>query len=74
MCLAVRDFFDATGRRVGIKAAGGLKTSGDAIRYYAIAREVLGEAWLTPEFFRLGASDLANSLLLAIENKEVFYY
>ncbi len=74
MCLAAQDFHAATGRRVGVKVAGGVATAGDAIRYYAIVQEALGDAWLTPEFFRIGASGLANNLLSTIKGEQVFYF
>jgi deoxyribose-phosphate aldolase len=61
---AVRDFAEATGRAVGVKAAGGIRTSKDAIRYLVLVNETVGEAWLTPERFRIGASTLLNDLLM----------
>jgi deoxyribose-phosphate aldolase len=64
MLEAVRDFFAATGRRVGVKPAGGIRTSKDAISYLVIVNETAGEAWLDPDWFRFGASTLLNDLLL----------
>ncbi len=64
MLEAVRDFEAATGRRVGVKAAGGIRTSKDAIRYLVLVNETVGDAWLTPDLFRFGASTLLNDLLL----------
>jgi deoxyribose-phosphate aldolase len=64
MLEAVRDFRAATGRRVGVKAAGGIRTSKDAIKYLVLVNEVAGPDWLTPEWFRLGASSLLNDLLM----------
>jgi deoxyribose-phosphate aldolase len=64
MLEAVRDFEASTGRRVGVKAAGGIRTSKDAIKYLVLVNETVGEAWLTPGLFRFGASTLLNDLLL----------
>ena len=64
MLAAVRDFHEASGRRVGVKVAGGIRTAKDAIRYLVLVNEVAGPAWLTPELFRIGASSLLNDLLM----------
>ncbi|UFU05599.1 deoxyribose-phosphate aldolase [Ruania halotolerans] len=64
MLEAVRDFLAATGVHVGVKPAGGIRTSKDAIKYLVAVNEVAGEAWLEPEFFRFGASSLLNDVLL----------
>jgi deoxyribose-phosphate aldolase len=64
MLEAVRDFYEATGRRVGVKPAGGIRTSKDAISYLVLVNETAGEAWLHPDWFRFGASTLLNDLLL----------
>ncbi len=61
---AVRDFRDATGRQVGVKPAGGIRTAKDAIRYLVMVNEVAGPDWLDPDWFRFGASSLLNDLLL----------
>jgi len=61
---AVRDFEDAGGRRVGVKVAGGIRASKDAIRYLVMVNETCGEAWLDPDLFRFGASSLLNDLLM----------
>jgi deoxyribose-phosphate aldolase len=74
MCEAIRDYYAKTGRKVGFKAAGGIRSAEDAALYYTIVKEILGEEWLTPELFRIGASALANNLLSAIEGKEVRYF
>jgi deoxyribose-phosphate aldolase len=63
MLEAVRDFAAATGDRRGVKLAGGIRTSKDAVRYLVMVNEVAGEEWLTPSRFRLGASSLLNDLL-----------
>ncbi|MFC5754779.1 deoxyribose-phosphate aldolase [Actinomadura rugatobispora] len=64
MLEAVRDFRAATGRQVGVKPAGGIRTTKDAVRYLVLVKEVAGPDWLTPEWFRLGASSLLNDLLM----------
>jgi deoxyribose-phosphate aldolase len=61
---AVRDFEQTTGRRVGVKVAGGIRTAKDAIRYLVLVNEVAGPGWLTPQLFRIGASTLLNDLLM----------
>jgi deoxyribose-phosphate aldolase len=64
MLAAVRDYAQATGRLVGVKVAGGIRTAKDAIRYLVLVRETAGEQWLTPALFRIGASSLLNDLLM----------
>ncbi|MEP6527307.1 MAG: hypothetical protein ABJA86_09090, partial [Nocardioidaceae bacterium] len=64
MLEAVRDFRAETGRMVGVKPAGGIRTSKDAIKYLVMVNEVAGPDWLTPQWFRLGASSLLNDLLM----------
>jgi deoxyribose-phosphate aldolase len=61
---AVADFAAATGRRVGVKVAGGVRTAKDAVRYLVLVRETAGPEWLTPALFRIGASSLLNDLLM----------
>jgi deoxyribose-phosphate aldolase len=61
---AVADFAAASGRRVGVKVAGGIRTAKDAIRYLVLVRETAGQEWLTPSLFRIGASSLLNDLLM----------
>lgn len=74
MCRAIKEFYAKTGKRIGFKPAGGIVTPADAILYYAIVDTILGEEWLNPELFRLGASRLANNLLTQLENKTVNYF
>lgn len=64
MLHAIRDFDALTNMRIGMKPAGGIKTTKDAIKYLVLVNETLGEQWLTPELFRLGASSLLNDLLM----------
>jgi deoxyribose-phosphate aldolase len=63
MCRAIEVFYAETGIRVGFKPAGGIVTSGDAAIYFNIVRNILGEEWLSPKLFRIGASRLANNIL-----------
>ena len=64
MLEAVRDYFTMTGRRIGVKPAGGIRTSKDAIKQLVLVNETAGPEWLTPELFRIGASALLNDLLM----------
>ena len=64
MLEAVRDFAEATGRRIGMKPAGGIRTTKDAVKYLVMINETTGPDWLTPDLFRFGASGLLNDLLL----------
>ena len=74
MCQAIKDFYTATGRKVGFKAAGGVKTPQDAALYYTIVEQILGEEWLTTDLFRIGASSAANNLLSAIVGAPVNHF
>jgi deoxyribose-phosphate aldolase len=74
MLEAIRDFHDATGIRVGMKPAGGIRTSKDAIKYLLVLNETLGEDWMTPERFRIGASSLLNDVLMQIRWLETGRY
>ncbi len=74
MLEAVRDFQRATGRTIGVKAAGGIRTSKDAIKYLVLVNETVGEQWLTPELFRFGASTLLNDLLLQRQRMATGHY
>jgi deoxyribose-phosphate aldolase len=64
MLEAVRDFAEATGRVVGVKVAGGVRTTKEALRYLVLVNETAGSTWLSPEYFRIGASSLLNDLLM----------
>lgn len=74
MCTAIKEYFEETGNKIGLKPAGGLNTVQDALIYYTIVKEVLGKEWLTNKMFRLGTSRLANLLLSAVQGKEVKYF
>lgn len=69
MCNAVKDYYNETGTKIGVKAAGGIRTASDATKYYTIVKEVLGEEWLNKELFRIGAAGLANNLIAAINQE-----
>ena len=74
MCQAIREFYDETGIQIGFKPAGGINTVMDAITYYTIVKEVLGEKWLTNRWLRLGTSRLANLLLSELEGEEIKFF
>jgi deoxyribose-phosphate aldolase len=74
MLEAVRDFAAAGGRRIGVKPAGGIRTSKDAIRYLVLVNETAGEHWLDPALFRIGASSLLNDLLMQRARMETGRY
>lgn len=74
MCQAIKEYYEKTGIQIGFKPAGGMKTVQDALTYYTIVKEVLGEKWLTNKLFRLGTSSLANKLLSEIEGKEIQFF
>ena len=64
MLEAVRDWFEETGIQIGVKPAGGIKTAKDAIKYLVVVKEIAGEKWLNPDYFRFGASSLLNDVLM----------
>ena len=74
MCEAIKEYYMVTGRKVGFKPAGGINTVHDALVYYTIVKEILGEEWLTNELFRLGTSRLANLLLSEIVGQETKFF
>lgn len=74
MCQCIKEYYEQTGRKVGFKAAGGVRTTEDALNYYAVVKEVLGDEWLNQNLFRLGASSLANAVLSSLEGKEVKFF
>ncbi len=74
MLEAIRDFYLATGRRIGMKPAGGIRTTKQALHLLVMVKETLGDAWLTPELFRIGASTLANDLLLQLVKESTGRY
>ncbi|MCR4810404.1 MAG: deoxyribose-phosphate aldolase [Prevotella sp.] len=74
MCQAIKEYYDETGIMIGFKPAGGLNTVMDALIYYTIVKEVLGEKWLTNKYLRLGTSRLANLLLSEVIGEEVKFF
>ncbi len=74
MCQAIKEYFTKTGIQIGFKPAGGLNSVMDALIYYTIVKEVLGEKWLTNQWFRMGTSRLANLLLSEIVGKETKFF
>lgn len=70
MARCIKEYFEKTGNRVGFKASGGVRSTEDAVKYYTIIKEVLGEEWLTNEYFRIGASSLANNVLASLTGEE----
>ena len=75
MCRCIREYYENTGRKVGFKAAGGVRSADEALLYYAIVKEVLGDEWLNNSLFRIGASSLANNILASmLDEAEVKYF
>jgi deoxyribose-phosphate aldolase len=74
MCEAIRDYARRTGRRAGLKVAGGVRTTKQAMTYLVIMKETLGESWLTPDLFRIGASSLLDDLLMQYEKELTGHY
>ena len=74
MCQAIKEYYDETGIQIGFKPAGGINSVMDAIIYYTIVKEVLGEKWLTNKWLRLGTSRLANMLMSEIEGEQVKFF
>lgn len=74
MCEAIKEYYDQTGIQIGFKPAGGINTVKDAVTYYTIVKEVLGEKWLTNQYLRLGTSRLANLLLSDVLGQEIKFF
>ena len=74
MCEAIKEYYDQTGIQIGFKPAGGINTVQDAVTYFTIVKEVLGEKWLTNQYLRLGTSRLANLLLSEVLGEEVKFF
>ena len=75
MCEAIKEYYEQTGRMVGFKVAGGVATTDEALAYYTVVKEVLGDKWLeTNEYFRIGASRLATNLLGDILGRETKFF
>ncbi len=74
MCKAIKEHYEKTGVKIGLKPAGGISTSKEVFKYYAVVKSILGESWLNNKYFRIGASRLANDLLKEVykfDNKEI---
>jgi deoxyribose-phosphate aldolase len=71
---AAREFFHETGRQVGVKVAGGIRQSKQAIQYLVLVYETLGPEWMTPDLFRIGASTLLNDVLMQIDKERTGRY
>ena len=74
MCQAIKEYYDKTGIQIGFKPAGGINSVMDALIYYTIVKEVLGEKWLTNKWFRLGTSRLANMLLSELKGEQIKFF
>src|SRR6185437_16246839 len=74
MLETIRDHYYATGRKIGMKPAGGVRTAKQALHYLVIVKETLGDAWLTPDLFRFGASALLNDVLMQLEKERTGAY
>lgn len=74
MCHAIKEYYDETGIQIGFKPAGGINSVMDAIIYYTIVKEVLGEKWLTNKWLRLGTSRLANMLLSELKGEQIKFF
>ncbi|EIY54684.1 MULTISPECIES: deoxyribose-phosphate aldolase [Bacteroides] len=74
MCEAIKEYYEKTGNKIGFKPAGGINTVNDALIYYTIVKEILGEEWLNNKLFRLGTSRLANLLLSDIKGEDIKFF
>lgn len=74
MCECIAKYYEATGKKIGFKPAGGISSAADALCYYSIVSSLLGKEWLNKELFRFGVSRVANSLLSAVEQKTVTFF
>ena len=74
MCECIAKYYEATGKKIGFKPAGGISSAADALCYYSIVSSLLGKDWLSKEMFRFGVSRVANSILSAVEQKTVSYF
>ena len=74
MCECIAKYYEATGKKIGFKPAGGISTAADAVCYYRIVETLLGKEWLNKEYFRFGVSRVANSILSTVEQKSVNFF
>ena len=74
MCECIAKYYEATGKKIGFKPAGGISSAADALCYYSIVSSILGKDWLNKDLFRFGVSRVANNILAAVEQKTVAYF
>jgi len=74
MCECIAKYYEATGKKIGFKPAGGISSAADALCYYSIVSSLLGKEWLNKDMFRFGVSRVANSILSAVEQKTISYF
>lgn len=74
MAKCIKEYYGASQKKVGFKASGGVSTAEDALKYYTVIKAVLGDEWLTPELFRIGASRLANNILSVVMEQEITHF
>jgi len=74
MCQCIKEYYEKTGRMVGFKVSGGVSSTDDAVKYYTLVKEILGEEWLNNQYFRIGTSRAANLILSSILGKEVKHF
>ena len=74
MCECIAKYYEATGKKIGFKPAGGISSAADALCYYSIVSTILGKEWLNKDLFRVGVSRVANNLLAAVEQKTVSFF
>lgn len=74
MCQCIKEYYEKTGRKVGFKCSGGVRTTEEALQYYALVKDILGDEWLNQDYFRIGASSLANAVLSDMVGHEVKYF
>ena len=74
MCKCIKEYYDKTGIKIGFKVSGGVSSTEDAVKYYTLVKEILGEEWLNNDYFRIGTSRAANYILSSILGKEVKFF
>lgn len=74
ICHAIKEWYGKTGSKIGYKPAGGISTTEEAVKHFTLVKHILGNEWLNNQWFRFGASRLANQLLSSIEGKEIKYF
>ena len=74
MCECIAKYYEATGKKIGFKPAGGISSAADALCYYSIVSTILGKEWLNKDLFRFGVSRVANNLIGAVEQKTVSFF